>query len=225
MKKYFVLGLLSASVILSGCAGDKFSYKDKALHHEDTYTITKLDVANTYDLKKESNFGDFQIIKKREVKIADKQENFYASSLNHPIVKMQSVTKKSTDPVLIAADKDLNRTPFKTVVVYVLDSKTTGAIVSYTVNEALAKQKLKDGPLTFKYVDHRNIKGIQDIQKIYGVDAVKKATAEGLALRLPTYSFFSSNAQKDSTRLIYEVQSKLDSQYPNIFKIQTIQRY
>lgn len=37
----------------------------------------------------------------------------------------------------------MNRTPFKTVVVYVLDSKTTGAIVSYSVNEALARANLK----------------------------------------------------------------------------------
>lgn len=225
MNKYFVLGLLSASVVLSGCAGDKFSYKDKALHHQDTYTITKLDVDNTYDLKKESNFGDFQVIKKREVVIADKKENFYAPALHKPIVKMQSVTKVPTDPVLIAADRDLNRTPFKTVVVYVLDSKTTGAIVSYSVNEALARAKFKDGPQTFKYVDHRDAKGKQDIQKVYGVEAVKKATAEVLALRLPTYSFFSSNAKKDTTKALFEVQSRLDKQYPDIFEVKTIQRY
>lgn len=224
MKKYIALSLIATSIILSGCA-DKFSYKDKALHHEDTYTITKLDVPNTYDLKKESNFGDFQIVKKREVRIADKKEDFYAPSLNHPIIKMQSVTRKPTDPVLIAADKDLNRALSKTVVVYVLDSKTTGAIVSYTVNEALAKDKLKDGSDTFKYVDHRDKRGRQDIQKVYGVDAVKRATAEALALRLPTYSFFSGNAQKDTTKLIFEIQTRLDKQYPDIFTVQTVQRY
>jgi len=225
MNKYFVLGLLSTSIVLSGCAGDKFSYKDKALHHQDTYTITKLDVDNTYNLKKESNFGDFQVIKKREVVIADKKENFYAPALHRPIIKLQSVTQVPTDPVLIAADRDLNRTPFKTIVVYVLDSKTTGAIVSYSVNEALAKTKFKDGPETFKYVDHRDKDGKQDIQRVYGVDAVKKATAEALAMRLPTYSFFSTNAQKDTSKLVFEVQSRLDKKYPEVFTVKTIQRY
>lgn len=225
MNKYFVLGLLSTSIVLSGCAGDKFSYKDKALHHQDTYTITKLDVDNTYNLKKESNFGDFQVIKKREVVIADKKENFYAPALHRPIIKLQSVTQVPTDPVLIAADRDLNRTPFKTIVVYVLDSKTTGAIVSYSVNEALAKTKFKDGPETFKYVDHRDKDGKQDIQRVYGVDVVKKATAEALAMRLPTYSFFSSNAQKDTSKLVFEVQSRLDKKYPEVFTVKTIQRY
>lgn len=225
MKKIIALSLLTASLGLTGCASDKYHYNDKALHHEDTYTITKLDVPNAYDLTKESNFGDFQIIKKREVVIADKKENFYAPSINKPIVRLQKVRKTPTDPVLIAADKDLNRALSKTVVVYVMNSKTTGAIVSYTVNEALAKKKLSKGPEAFSYVDHRDARGRQDIQTVYGVDQVKKATAEALALNLPTYSFFSSNAQKDTTKLLFEVQNRLDKKYPDIFTVKTVERY
>lgn len=225
MKKIIALSLLAASLSLTGCASDKYHYNDKALHHEDTYTITKLDVPNAYDLTKESNFGDFQVIKKREVVIADKKENFYAPSINKPIVKLQKVTKTPTDPVLIAADKDLNRALSKTVVVYVMNSKTTGAIVSYTVNEALAKKKLSKGSEAFQYVDHRDAKGKQDIQTVYGVEQVKKATAETLALNIPTYSFFSPDGQNNTTKVLFEIQNRLEQKYPGIFTVKTIERY
>lgn len=224
MNKKTLVCLLSLSILATPAvyAGNKFNGNDKAMQHRDSYTITKYE-DNTYRFKKVSDFGEFKIIKDQEYILTPKQVNEYTTYLNKPVTVGQTVSKKPTEKSLAKISERLDRSRIQSVIFNI--NQPSYLNIKYTFNQPLAKQKLKNID-KFEYVDYRDDKGKQVIEFVYGLNLVKQKASEVLSkgYNRSTQSFFS-NGKLDTTKYINELQRELDSSYPDIFKIETVQNY
>lgn len=224
MNKKAIACLLSLSILSVPAvyAGNKFNGDDKAVQHRDSYNIKKYS-EDTYSFKKISDFGEFKIIKEQEYILSPKQVPLYTTYLNKSVIVGQNVSRVPTDKSLATISERLNRTRKESIILSV--NQPSYVNVKYTFNRPLAEQKLKNTD-KFEYVDYRDQKGRQIIQNVYGLNIIKQKAEQVLSkgYNRSTQSFFS-NGGTDNTKYINELQRELDTSYPDIFKIETIQNY
>ena len=191
MKHILIASAISLALLMSGCSTSSpktYTPNDKAMQYSEVFIPVQSSGDQEYH--RVMNFGDFQIIQtfKNGQEIYDKD--------------MKHIKKADNTNALI----------------YAYSPQGYTAAVLYSFNLQKAKQTIGDSSQYFDYVDHQINKDKQIIDKVVGLNIVKRITEEVIN---DNNIVKSKSLFKDNTNNVKnEVQRRLNLEYPGVFAIQ-----
>lgn len=192
MKRILITAAISLSIFMTGCSSSSnqkiYTPNDRAMQYSEVFIPVQS--SGNQEYHRVMNFGDFQIIQ----------------------------TFKNGQQVYTKGQDHIKKPDDTSALVYAYSPQGYTAAVLYSFNLQKAKQTIGDSSQYFDYVDHQVNKDTQIVDKVVGLNIVKKITEEVINDKniVKSKSLFKDHSENVKK----EVQRRLNLAYPNVFMIQ-----